>query len=311
MTKFDAAVVLHDIHHDHAGERALRGISLSVESGRLFGFVGADGAGKSTLFSILATLLIPARGSVTLMGTDALANPRALRPRLGYMPQKFSLYADLSVRENLEFACDIVGLRESAARSVRDDLVSFSRLESALERPAGKLSGGMKQKLALCCALVRSPRLLLLDEPTVGVDPVTRVDFWEMLARLRDRGTTILVSTPYMDEADRCDEVALMHEGEILEQGSPAELAARLAGDLWSLEGDRTLSVRHDATPPAPLLALYSTGGTLRALAPFGTAPEVVLESTRSLGHQVSRISRERPRVEDVLLRALLSRKAA
>lgn len=306
-----AAVVLNDLHHDHAGERALRGISLSVVEGRLFGFVGADGAGKSTLFSILATLRVPQRGSLSLLGTDALADPSALRPRLGYMPQRFSLYADLSVRENLEFACDIVGLRGAAARAVRDELVSFSRLESALERPAGKLSGGMKQKLALCCALVRSPRLLLLDEPTVGVDPVTRVDFWEMLARLRDRGTTILVSTPYMDEADRCDEVALMHEGEILEQGSPAVLAARLPGDLWSLEGDRTLSVRHDAAPPAPLLALYSTGGTLRALAPLGTSPELVLAAVRSLGLDVARISPERPRVEDVLLRALLSRQAA
>jgi ABC-2 type transport system ATP-binding protein len=310
MTR-SVAVVLHDLHHDHAGERALRGISLSVDEGRLFGFVGADGAGKSTLFSILATLRVPQRGTLSLLGIDALANPSALRPRLGYMPQKFSLYADLSVRENLEFACDIVGLRGEAARGVRDELVSFSRLESALERPAGKLSGGMKQKLALCCALVRSPRLLLLDEPTVGVDPVTRVDFWEMLARLRDRGTTILVSTPYMDEADRCDEVALMHEGEILEQGSPAELAARLPGDLWTLEGDRTLSVRHDAVPPAPLLALYSTGGTLRALAPFRTSPEVVLALVRTLGIAVERIRPERPRVEDVLLRALLTRQAA
>lgn len=300
-----SAVAVEDLHHDHAGERALRGLAFDVSEGELFGIVGADGAGKSTLFSILATLLRPARGSVSLLGTDALANPRALRLRIGYMPQRFSLYGDLSVRENLAFAADITGLRGSQARTILDELLEFSRLGPAADRPAAKLSGGMKQKLALCCALVRKPPLLLLDEPTVGVDPVTRVDFWEMLGGLRSRGTTILVSTPYMDEAGLCDRVALLHEGMILEQGTPAALGAALPGRLWRLRGDATLFVSSDTPVPAPLLGLYPTGGDLRALAPPDLDRAAMLGIVRDAGIAATDALVVAPTVEDVLMHAL------
>ncbi|MCB9495362.1 MAG: ABC transporter ATP-binding protein [Fibrobacteria bacterium] len=298
-------VKVEDLHHDHAGEQALRGISLSVPPGSLYGLVGADGAGKSTLFQILATLLPPRKGSVEVLGVDVSKGRPEIRSRIGYMPQRFSLYGDLSVRENLQFASDIVGLRGTAARSVFDELVSFSRLESAVERPARNLSGGMKQKLALCCALVRKPPLLLLDEPTVGVDPVTRVDFWDMLGRLRDSGTTILVSTPYMDEAERCQHVALVHKGRILAQGSPAALGSTLPGRLWRLHGPKALAVRVDACVPPPLLDLYPSGGDLRALAPRETSPEAVLQAVETGGLEISEIHSVEPTVEDVLLHAL------
>lgn len=304
-----SAVAVEDLHHDHAGERALRGLTFSVFEGELFGIVGADGAGKSTLFSILATLLRPARGSVTLLGADALADPRALRLRIGYMPQRFSLYGDLSVRENLSFAADITGLRGAQARAVLGELLEFSRLGPAADRPAAKLSGGMKQKLALCCALVRKPPLLLLDEPTVGVDPVTRVDFWDMLARLRAQGTTILVSTPYMDEAGLCDRVALLHEGNILKQGTPAALGAALPGRLWRLHGDTTLFVSSGVPVPAPLLGLYPTGGDLRALAPDGLDREGVLGILRDAGIAATDAQPVAPTVEDVLMHALRDRR--
>lgn len=305
------AVLLEDLRHDHAGERALRGVTLSVEDGELFGLVGADGAGKSTIFRVLSTLLRPDAGRVEVLGLDALARAREIRPSLGYMPQRFSLYADLSVMENMRFSADIVGLSGTRARSEIQALLEFSRLGAAKDRAAGRLSGGMKQKLALCCSLLRRPRLLLLDEPTVGVDPVTRVDFWQMLARLRGEGTTIVVSTPYMDEADQCDRVALLHEGALLAEGSPERLGKELPGRLWRIHGEGTLTVRSDSAPPAPLFSLYSTGGDLHALAPLDMDGDAVLERVRAADIPGVFVSAIEPRVEDVLLHVLTTREAA
>jgi len=306
-----SALRLEDLHHDHAGERALRGLSFEVAEGVLFGLIGADGAGKSTLFQILSTLLDPGKGKARVLGFDTVTESDKIRPLIGYMPQRFSLYQDLSVQENLEFAADIVGISGKSAKPVLDDLIGFARLNGARSRPAGKLSGGMKQKLALCCALVRKPRLLLLDEPTVGVDPVTRRDFWDMLKLLRSQGTTTIVSTPYMDEAALCDEVALIHHGEILAKGSPAALGASLPGTLWRLHGETSLHVRTDAAPPAPLLSLYTTGGALHALAPRECTTESVLDAARSLGLAVTEAAVIEPSVEDVLLHHLKTKSAA
>jgi len=306
-----SALCLEDLHHDHAGERALRGLSFEVAEGVLFGLIGADGAGKSTLFQILSTLLDPKQGKARVLGFDTVTESDKIRPLIGYMPQRFSLYTDLSVQENLEFAADIVGISGKAAKPVLDELIGFARLDGARTRPAGKLSGGMKQKLALCCALVRKPRLLLLDEPTVGVDPVTRRDFWDMLKLLKSQGTTTIVSTPYMDEASLCDEVALIHHGEILAKGSPAALGASLPGRLWKLHGATSLHVRTDATPPSPLLSLYVTGGDLHALAPHECMTESVLEAVRSLDLAVTEAVAIAPTIEDVLMRFLQERSAA
>ena len=211
----------HNIRKAYGTVEALRGVSLAVSPGEILGLIGPDGAGKTTLFRILTTLILPDEGSASVCGLDVVKDYREIRTRVGYMPGRFSLYPDLSVKENLDFFANIFGttLEENY------DLVApiYRQIEPFRERRAGKLSGGMKQKLALCCALIHKPEVLFLDEPTTGVDVISRVEFWEMLAALRESGLGILVSTPYMDEAARCNRICLMNEGTILQTCPPPE----------------------------------------------------------------------------------------
>jgi ABC-2 type transport system ATP-binding protein len=213
------AVVVQGLTKRFGETVAVRDVSLTVRSGELFGFIGADGSGKTTLFRALATLLLPDAGSAQVLGHDVVKELWALRPRLGYMPGKFSLYPDLSVEENLRFFASVFGT--SIEREYAQIEPIYVQLEPFKARRAGALSGGMKQKLALCCALVHRPGILFLDEPTTGVDAVSRREFWELLARFKAGGLTIIVSTPYMDEATRCDRVALMQHGRILAIDTP------------------------------------------------------------------------------------------
>jgi ABC-type multidrug transport system ATPase subunit len=223
-----APVDVRDLVKHYGETRALDGVSLSVEPGELFGVIGPDGAGKSTLFRILVTVILPDAGTAIVDGRDVVDDYRAIRRRVGYMPGRFSLYHDLSVRENLEFFASVFGTTVEAEY----DLIApiYSQIEPFSDRRAGALSGGMKQKLALCCALVHRPRVLILDEPTTGVDAVSRVEFWDMLARLKEGGITTLVSTPYMDEAARCDRIALLQRGQLLRTPAPPETVARSYG---------------------------------------------------------------------------------
>lgn len=211
----------HNIRKAYGNVEALRGVSLAVSPGEILGLIGPDGAGKTTLFRILTTLILPDEGSASVCGLDVVKDYREIRTRVGYMPGRFSLYPDLSVKENLDFFANIFGttLEENY------DLVApiYRQIEPFKDRRAGKLSGGMKQKLALCCALIHKPEVLFLDEPTTGVDVISRVEFWEMLAALRESGLGILVSTPYMDEAARCNRICLMNEGTILQTCPPPE----------------------------------------------------------------------------------------
>jgi ABC-2 type transport system ATP-binding protein len=222
----------------YGGTTALDGISFSVGAGELFGFIGPDGAGKTTLFRILATLLIPDAGAARVLGLDVVTNLRALRSRIGYMPGRFSLYPDLSVEENLRFFASVFG---TTPEQEHDQIAPiYSQLEPFKDRRAAALSGGMKQKLALCCALVHRPDILLLDEPTTGVDAVSRREFWDLLARLKQSGLTIVVSTPYMDEANRCDRVALIQHGQILAIDAPQGITRSFEGPLFAIRtGDR------------------------------------------------------------------------
>ncbi len=201
---------------------AIRDVGFSVGRGRSFALVGPDGAGKTTTMRMLCGLLAPDSGSVRVFGRDPRSRPA--KDRMGYLSQRFSLYADLSVDENIAFFAEIHGVRNYDER--RDRLLEFTRLAPFRDRAAGKLSGGMKQKLALACSLVHGPDLLLMDEPTTGVDPVSRREFWEILGSLLAEGLALVVTTPYMDEAERCDEVALMSRGTLLARGSPADLEA-------------------------------------------------------------------------------------
>ena len=204
--------------------KALDGVSLEVDDGEIFGLIGPDGAGKTTLFRIMATLLLADSGECIIDGLDVVKEYREIRNRIGYMPGRFSLYQDMTVEENLQFFASIFGATIHENYHLIEDI--YKQIEPFKERKAGKLSGGMKQKLALSCALIHAPRVLYLDEPTTGVDPVSRKEFWEMLARLRDNyHMPIIVSTPYMDEAELCDHIALIHEGHIMQTGTPSAIS--------------------------------------------------------------------------------------
>lgn len=215
------AIDVRNIVKRHGTTEALRGVSLQVEQGSIHGLIGADGAGKSSLFDILVTLSRPDSGSASVAGYDIDYNYRNIRRTVGYMPERFSLYGDLSVMENLRFFAGIFNV------SLRDELSRlgdiWSQLEPFSSRTASKLSGGMKQKLALCCALIHNPPVVLMDEPTTGVDPVSRTEFWNILSALAAEGKSILVSTPYMDEAARCRDITLIHQGEVIAQTTPAK----------------------------------------------------------------------------------------
>jgi ABC-2 type transport system ATP-binding protein len=214
--------------------KALENISFSVDECEIFGFIGPDGAGKTTLFRIITTLLLPDEGEIKVFGIDGITGFKELRKNIGYMPGRFSLYQDLSVEENLNFYATVFGTTVEENYDLISDI--YSHIEPFKKRLAGKLSGGMKQKLALSCALIHKPRLLVLDEPTTGVDAVSRIEFWDMLGKLRKHNITILVSTPYMDEATRCDRVALIQDGKILTVDTPQKIREGFSRKLFTVK---------------------------------------------------------------------------
>ncbi len=229
-------VEVNNISKQFGKIQALRNVSLNASSGRITGLLGPDGAGKTTLFRMLTTLLLPDRGTAYVAGVNVVEEYKKVRANLGYMPQRFSLYQDLSVEENLQFFATIFGTtveqNYDMIAPIYEQIAPFSK------RLAGRLSGGMKQKLALSCALVHKPEVLILDEPTTGVDAVSRKEFWQMLQILKKSGLTILVSTPYMDEAQQCDEVALIQNGEIMVKDTPQAIVEQFEQPLWRVKGD-------------------------------------------------------------------------
>ena len=216
------SIIVQNISKSYNNIKAIDAISFEVKEGELFGLIGPDGAGKTTIFRILTTLLLANEGLASVAGFDVVKDYKAIRNSVGYMPGKFSLYQDLSVEENLKFFATIFGTTIEENYELIKDI--YIQIEPFKTRRAGALSGGMKQKLALCCALIHKPKVLFLDEPTTGVDPVSRKEFWEMLKRLQQKGITILVSTPYMDEAALCDRIALIQKGTILKIDTPAKI---------------------------------------------------------------------------------------
>src|SRR5687767_4881269 len=232
------AVVVRNLSKVYGKEKvqAVDDVSFSVSQGELFGLIGPDGAGKTSIFRMLTTLLLPDAGSATVDGFDIVKDYKKIRNTVGYMPGKFSLYQDLTIEENLNFFATVFGTSiEENYHLIKDIYVQLERFK---DRRAGKLSGGMKQKLALCCALIHKPTVLFLDEPTTGVDPVSRKEFWEMLKRLRAQGITILVSTPYMDEATLCDRIALIQTGKILSIDTPAKIVNGYPDSLYAIKSD-------------------------------------------------------------------------
>ena len=220
----DALIKVDRVSMKFGQTEAVREVSFAIRKGTIFGFVGSDGAGKSTLLRLIAMLLRPDSGTICLDGMDTVKDKKRIKPLIGYMPQRFGLYQDLTVEENMNFFMDIFNIYGTEREKRRDRYLGFSNLLPFLDRPAGNLSGGMKQKLGLACVLVHEPRVLILDEPTNGVDPISRREFWDILMEMRSGGMTILVSTAYLDEGEMCNHLALMHRARILDIGTPDEI---------------------------------------------------------------------------------------
>ena len=248
------AILFDRITKRYGAVTALETLSFAVQAGEMFGLIGPDGAGKTTTIRLAGGLLRPDSGAIRIFGRDPIAEHRAITADVGYLSQRFSLYGDLTIDENIAFFAEIHGVRGYAG--ARDRLLEMTQLTAFRTRRADRLSGGMKQKLALACTLVHEPRLLLLDEPTTGVDPVSRREFWKLLSEFRSRGLTIVMATPYLDEAERCTRVALLHEGRLLAIDAPQVLQARLGGAMLEVIAD---------TPRPPVEVLVGVEGVLDA----------------------------------------------
>lgn len=304
-----AMVEARNLARRYGKVEALKGLSFEVERGEIFGIIGPDGAGKTTLFRILTTLLLADEGVAAVDGLDVARDFMAIRERVGYMPGRFSLYQDLSVEENLRFFATVFGSTIEENYPLIADI--YGRLEPFKDRKAGALSGGMKQKLALCCALIHRPVVLFLDEPTTGVDPVSREEFWEMLRRLRGQGITILVSTPYMDEASLCDRIALIQEGRFLGIDSPAGVVAGYGKDLFAVRGERMSSLLADIRAYPKVESCFAFGESHHvAVAPGALRADELSRYLASKGHEGVEVAPIGPGVEDCFMDMALSGRA-
>ena len=296
-----SAIKVENISKSFGKTKALDGVSIDVARGELFGLIGPDGAGKTTLFRLLTTLLNPDSGRAEVDGFDIVKEYHAIRKRVGYMPGRFSLYQDLTVEENLNFFAALFGVK------VEDtyDLVApiYRQIEPFKTRKAGKLSGGMKQKLALSCALIHRPSVLFLDEPTTGVDAVSRSEFWDMLSDLKQKGITILVSTPYMDEASRCDRIALCNEGRILSINTPKDIVSGFESMLYAISAENMYQL---------LLSVRKCKGVTECY-PFGETHHLVVDETFNVECFKSehtdvkglRIEPIKPTIEDMFIKLM------
>ncbi|MDY0078431.1 MAG: ABC transporter ATP-binding protein [Bacteroidales bacterium] len=275
------SVIIQNLSMNYPGVKALDGISCTVNKGEIFGFIGPDGAGKTTLFRILTSLLIPDEGTATVDGDDVVKDYKSIRAKVGYMPGKFSLYQDLSVEENLKFFAGVFNTTIAENYHLIEGI--YKQIEPFKHRLAGNLSGGMKQKLALSCALIHKPVVLFLDEPTTGVDAVSRKEFWEMLHQLKSTGLTIIVSTPYMDEAALCDRVALLQNGKILSIASPEEIVAEFPHKLYGIKSEKLY----------PLNELFKLEKQVHSTYLFGDSIHLVLQQNASIDVLMEKIKAE------------------
>ena len=298
------AIKTENLIKNYGSTSALKGIELQVPQGSLFGLIGPDGAGKTSLIRILATLLLPDTGTATVLGHQVVKEYRIIRKKMGYMPGRFSLYQDLSVLENLQLFAAIYDTTIEKNYHLIKDI--YQQIEPFKHRRAGQLSGGMKQKLALSCALIHQPEILFLDEPTTGVDPVSRNEFWDMLKNLRDMGITILVSTPYMDEAKLCDSVALIQEGTILTVDTPEGIIANYQAPLYAIQATNKYQLLKDLKEYPFTASVFPFGAQVHYTDLRGKVPSTELQGyLEAQGHSGVAVRPITPNIEDCFMAML------
>lgn len=299
------AITVSNLHKTYGKLAALKGIDLSVEAGEIFGLIGPDGAGKTSLIRILASLLYSSDGSCSVMGLDPNADYKKLRSIIGYMPGKFSLYQDLTVEENLSLFASLFETTISENYHLIRGI--YSQIEPFKHRKTGALSGGMKQKLALSCAMIHKPEILFLDEPTTGVDPVSRKEFWEMLKKLNKEGLTILVSTPYMDEANLCHRVALMQEGSIMGIDTPENITKKFDRPLFAVTGTDKFGIMQALKEFPHMHSVFSFGSAIHYTDQRGAfEPSELMDYLSNLNFGKVQITETPPGIEDTFM-ALMS----
>ncbi len=302
------AIKVNNISKSYGDVQALKEISFDVERGEVFGLIGPDGAGKTTLFRILTTLILADSGQAVVEGKDVVEDFKKLRKTIGYMPGRFSLYQDLTVLENLEFFATIFGTTIEANYDLVKDI--YQQIEPFRNRRAGQLSGGMKQKLALSCALIHKPEVLFLDEPTTGVDAVSRSEFWDMLGRLKEKGITILVSTPYMDEASRCDRIALIQKGQILSINTPEKVRGEYPLNLYAVSSDNRFRLLKDLRAFDHSESVFSFGHKMHMSMEHELDEEQLRGYLTKKGHGDIRIDEISASIEDCFMELLREEKA-
>jgi ABC-type multidrug transport system ATPase subunit len=296
-----SAIVVENISKSFGKVKALKSVSFEVKRNELFGLIGPDGAGKTTLFRLLTTLLNPDEGQASVDGYDIVKDYKKIRQRVGYMPGKFSLYQDLTIEENLSFFAALFGVKVEDSYELIAPI--YRQIEPFKKRKAGKLSGGMKQKLALSCALIHSPSILFLDEPTTGVDAVSRSEFWDMLSMLKEKGITILVSTPYMDEASRCDRIALCNEGTLLSIDTPTNITLGFDAPLYAVKANNLYQLLQQSRLCDGVVKCY----------PFGESHHLVVDETFNVDHYKSQLKNiegldiqpVKPSIEDMFIKLM------
>jgi len=285
---------------------ALEDISFSVNKGELFGIIGPDGAGKTTLFRILTTLLLSDKGEASVEGFDVVKDFKEIRKIVGYMPGRFSLYQDLTVKENLNVFARVFNTSIEENYHLIEDI--YKQIEPFKNRRAGKLSGGMKQKLALCCALIHKPKVLFLDEPTTGVDPVSRKEFWEILKRLKEEKITIVVSTPYMDEAEMCDRIALIQKGRFLKIDTPKNIVNQFGNRLFTIKSDNMFSLLNDLRKNEKVRTCYAFGDSHHiTLNENDSNIDRLIDRLKNNGHKSLEINETAAGIEDCFMELTLN----
>jgi ABC-type multidrug transport system ATPase subunit len=300
MKENQPIIEVRDLKKSYESIEAVKGVTFTVSKGEIFGLIGPDGGGKTSIFRVLTTLIYPTSGEALVLGKNTVGDYKEIRNMLGYMPQRFSLYQDLSVIENLNFFAQVFGTTVAENYDLIKDI--YSQIEPFKNRLAGQLSGGMKQKLALSCALIHSPEILILDEPTTGVDAVSRKEFWEMLIRLKEKGITILVSTPYMDEANLCDRVALIQNGNILRIDKPENITKDFGRKLWGIKSENMYDLIKDLKNNENIDTVYPFGEFLHITSKHNNLDVQMLKGDLKNNHKIIEIQEITANIEDCFM---------